>query len=107
MRQELNEEGKRQSHRVVAGIGAMVASPKTRNVWSDSSACGGWYWRYSATRFRSRLVKMRKLPLVWGGARRPQVRNHRCKISGRAAKPLKAMVARDGVESPTPAFSGL
>jgi len=29
---------------------------------------------------------------------RPQVRNHRCKILDRAAKPLKDMVARDGVE---------
>ena len=28
------------------------------------------------------------------------MRNHRCKISGRAAKPLINVVARDGVEPP-------
>ena len=37
----------------------------------------------------------------------PQVRNHRCEILGGFSKPLKDMVARDGVEPPTPAFSGL
>ena len=41
------------------------------------------------------------------GRRQPQVRNHRCEISGWSAKRLKDMVARDGVEPPTPAFSGL
>ena len=38
---------------------------------------------------------------------RPQVWNHRCEILGWPAKSLKDMVARDGVEPPTPAFSGL
>jgi hypothetical protein len=33
--------------------------------------------------------------------------DHRCEISGWFAKLLKNMVARDGVEPPTPAFSGL
>src|ERR1019366_9486702 len=39
------------------------------------------------------------------GCERPQVGNHRCEISGWSAKALKNMVARDGVEPPTPAFS--
>jgi hypothetical protein len=33
-----------------------------------------------------------------------QVTNHRCKISDWFAKSLRDMVARDGVEPPTPAF---
>jgi hypothetical protein len=40
------------------------------------------------------------------------VENHKCELSDRAAKtgvakPLKDVVARDGVEPPTPTFSGL
>jgi len=44
---------------------------------------------------------------LWRLSERPQVRNHRCEISALIAKPLRDMVARDGVEPPTPAFSGL
>ena len=54
---------------------------------------------------RSLTSPVRKLSAL--GTKRPQVLNRRCEILSWTAKSLKDMVARDGVEPPTPAFSGL